>query len=289
MKIKKGWYVLFVAPLMIMFTIVQLVPFFTGIGYSFVSWNGLAKSPKVGVGFANYIKIFSDKQFLSSIIRTTGFTLITVVIVNVLALIFAVIVTNKLRTRNIARTMLFMPYLIGGLILGYIWSFVLGEGMTALGEMTQMKSLFFNWLVNKRFAFYAMIVVATWQMAGYMMIIYIAGFQSISDDIIEAAQVDGASGLQTLFRIKLPLIVSSITICLFMTLSNCFKIYDVNVSLTGGGPNNSTQMVSMNIFNEIFTKSNFGYGQAKAILFFIVIAAITLFQVKTTKDKEVKA
>lgn len=287
MKIKKGWYIVFVAPLMIMFSIIQLIPFFTGLAYSFVDWNGLSKSPKVFVGIQNYIKIFSDSNFIDSIIRTTIFTLITVVLVNVLAMAFAVIVTTRIKTRNLARTMLFMPYLIGGLILGYIWSFVLGEGMTAIGDMTGMRNIFFNWLVNKRYAFYAMIVVATWQMAGYMMIIYIAGLEAVSDDVLEAASVDGASWLQTLTYIKLPLIMPSITICLFMTLSNCFKIYDVNVSLTGGGPNNATQMVAMNIFNEIFTKSKFGYGQAKAIVLFIIVAIITLLQVHFTKDKEV--
>lgn len=289
MKIKKGWYVLFTAPLMAVFVLIVIVPFFTGIGYSFVSWNGLAKNAKEFAGIANYTKIFSDKQFISSIINTTIFTLITVVTVNVLGLAFSLIVTTRLKTRNVARTMLFMPYLIGGLILGYIWRYVLGDGMSSLGEMTGLSSLLFNWLTNKRFAFYAMIVVATWQMAGYMMIVYIAGLESISDDIIEAAQVDGASFWQTLIHVRLPLLMSSITICLFLTLSNCFKIYDVNVSLTGGGPNNATEMVSLNIFNEIFTKSHFGYGQAKAIVFFIIISVITLIQVKVTKDKEVTA
>lgn len=287
MKIKKGWYLLFTAPLLIVFVLIVIIPFFTGIGYSFVSWNGLAKNAKEFVGFSNYIKIFSDKQFIKSIINTTIFTLITVVTVNVLGLAFSLIVTTKLKTRNVARTMLFMPYLIGGLILGYIWRYVLGDGMSTLGEMTGLSNLFFNWLTNKKFAFYAMIVVSTWQMAGYMMIVYIAGLESISDDIIEAAQVDGASFWQTLLHVRLPLLMSSITICLFLTLSNCFKIYDVNVSLTGGGPNNATEMVSLNIFNEIFTKSHFGYGQAKAIVFFIIISVITLIQVKVTKGREV--
>jgi len=288
MKIKKRWYALFTVPLMIMFAIVVVIPFCTGIGYSFVAWNGLAKSEKVFVGFDNYIRLFSDTQFLTSIMRTTVFTLITVVIVNLLALAFSLLVTTKLRVRNAARTMLFLPYLIGGLILGYIWRYVLGEAMSSLSEMTGMTNIFFNWLTDKNFAFYAMIVVATWQMAGYMMIVYIAGLESISDDVLEAARVDGASFFRTLIHVKLPLLMSSITICLFLTLSNCFKIYDVNVSLTGGGPNNTTEMVSMNLFNEIFTKSNFGYGQAKAILFFVIIGIITLLQVKVTKDREVE-
>lgn len=287
MKIKKRWYALFTAPLMSVFILIMVVPFITGIGYSFVSWDGLAKSEKVFVGLSNYTRLFSDTQFLTSLVRTTVFTLITVVIVNVLALAFALLVTTKLKVRNVARTMLFLPYLIGGLILGYIWQYVLGEAMTSLSTMTGLDNIFFNWLVDKKYAFLAMIVVATWQMAGYMMIVYIAGLESISDDVIEAAQTDGATFWQTLIHVRLPLLMSSITICLFLTLSNCFKIYDVNVSLTGGGPNNSTEMVSMNIFSEIFTKSNFGYGQAKAVLFFVIVAIITLIQVKVTKDKEV--
>ena len=289
MKIKKGWYALFVFPLIAVFVLVVVIPFFTGIGYSFVEWNGLAKVPKVFVGFDNYAGVFTDENFWASMGRTVVFTLITVVTVNVLALAFSLIVTTRLAARNVGRAMLFLPYLIGGLILGYIWKFVLGECMTTLGEMFGNQEVFFNWFTDKTMSFVAMVVVATWQMAGYMMIIYIAGLQAISDDVSEAASVDGAGFWSSLFRIRLPLLMPSITICLFLTLSNCFKIYDVNLSLTGGGPNNATQMISMNIFNEIFAKSRFGYGQAMAIVFFLVVAAITLLQVKFTSDKEVES
>ncbi len=289
MKIKKGWYALFVFPLIAVFVLVVVIPFFTGIGYSFVEWNGLAKVPKVFVGFDNYAGVFTDENFWASMGRTVVFTLITVVTVNVLALAFSLIVTTRLAARNVGRAMLFLPYLIGGLILGYIWKFVLGECMTTLGEMFGNQEVFFNWFTDKTMSFVAMVVVATWQMAGYMMIIYIAGLQAISDDVIEAASVDGAGFWSSLFRIRLPLLMPSITICLFLTLSNCFKIYDVNLSLTGGGPNNATQMISMNIFNEIFAKSRFGYGQAMAIVFFLVVAATTLLQVKFTSDKEVES
>lgn len=271
-----------------MFIVVVIVPFLTGVYYSFVSWDGLPKNPMKFVGFANYAKAFQDTRFLSSLERTTVFTLITMVTVNVLALGFALVVTSKLRLRNVGRVMIFMPYLIGGLLLGYIWQFILGDCMATLGEMTGRTDLFFYWLSNKQFAFIGLIVVATWQMAGYMMIIYIAGLQSISDDVLEAASVDGASYWQTLFRIRLPLLMPSITICLFLTLSNCFKIYDVNLALTGGGPANATEMVSMNIFNEIFAKSNYGYGQAKAIVFFIIVGVITMFQVRLTSKREVE-
>jgi raffinose/stachyose/melibiose transport system permease protein len=184
--------------------------------------------------------------------------------------------------------MLFMPYLIGGLILGYIWKFIFTDVFKSIGEMTGMTSVFFSWLLKPEYALIAMIIVATWQMAGYIMIIYINGIQAMPEDVLEAAKVDGANFWQTLLRIKFPLIMPSFTICLFLTLSNCFKIFDVNFSLTGGGPNNATEMMAMNIYNEIFSLSNYGYGQAKAIMFFIAVAVITLIQVSITKKREVE-
>lgn len=282
-----AWYCFFVLPLVAIFTIIVIIPFFIGIGYSFFKWDGLPIHEKVFVGFSNYGRLFSDSRFMTSAVHTIIFTVIAVILINILGLTFAMIVTSKLKTRNVARTMLFMPYLIGGLILGYIWKFILGDGLKALGETFGMENVFFNWLIDKNMALVALIIVAAWQMAGYIMIIYITGIQGIPDDVIEAASVDGAGFWQTLFRIKFPLIMPSFTICLFMTLSNCFKIFDTNLSLTGGGPNNATEMFAMNIYNEIFKLNNYGYGQAKAILFFIVVAAITLIQVSITKKKEV--
>jgi len=288
MKIKKGWYALFVLPIIIPFILTVIIPFFEGIGYSFVKWNGMSKTPKVYVGLQNFADALKDTRFLTSLSRTTLFTVITVVLVNIIAIAFAVWVTSEIKFRNPGRAMLFMPYLIGGLILGYVWKYVLGQGMTLLAESTGNGSLFFNWLSDPKYAFVAMIVVATWQMAGYMMVIYISGLEAISPDVLEAGKVDGATGWQEFLHIKLPLLMPSITICLFLTLSNCFKIYDVNVSLTGGGPANATEMISLNIYNEIFSQSNFGLGQAKAIVFFFIVAIITFIQVKVTSSKEVE-
>lgn len=282
-----GWFLLFTVPLVFIFTTVVIIPFIIGISYSFFSWDGLPLNPKFFVGMDNYVRLFSDERFLSTALHTVIFTLLAIVVINVLGLAFALIVTTKLKVRNIARTMLFMPYLIGGLILGYIWKFILGDALSSIGEMTGMGGIFRNWLLDPNFALAAMIVVATWQMAGYIMIIYITGIQAIPEDVIEAAGVDGAGFWQTLLKIKFPLLMPSFTICLFMTLSNCFKIFDVNLSLTGGGPNNATEMFAMNIYNEIFQLNNFGYGQAKAIIFFIVVAAVTLVQVSITKKREV--
>lgn len=288
MKIKKKWYVLFVLPILIPFIFTVILPFFQGIAFSFVEWNGLAKVEKIFVGFQNYIDVFKDSRFITSLGRTSVFTLITVVLVNVIALAFATWVTSEIKFRNTGRAMLFMPYLIGGLILGYVWKYVLGQGMTLIAANTGNNTLFFNWLSDPKFAFIAMIVVATWQMSGYMMVIYIAGLEAISGDVLEAAKMDGASAWKEFIHIKLPLLMPSITICLFLTLSNCFKIYDVNVSLTGGGPANATEMISLNIYNEIFVQSNFGLGQAKAIIFFFIVAFITFLQVRMTSKKEVE-
>jgi len=279
MKIKKGWYALFTMPLMLTFIIVVVVPFVIGIGYSFVAWDGFAKHQAEFVGFNNYARVFSDSRFLNAAVRTTIYTLCSVLSVNLFGLIFSLIVTTALKVRNFARTMLFVPYLIGGLILGYIWKSVFSEYFLSIG--------WGNWLTNSTKAMIAMIVVTTWQMAGYVMIVYITGIMAIPDDVLEAAKVDGASYMQTLFKIKFPLLMPSFTICLFLTLSNCFKVYDVNVALTGTGPNYQSEMFSLNIYNEIFDLSNFGYGQAKAIIFFLIIAVITLIQVSVTKKREV--
>ncbi|MDF2943293.1 MAG: sugar transporter permease [Herbinix sp.] len=285
----RAWYALFVLPLVFIFTTVVIIPFIIGIGYSFISWDGMPLNEKTFVGFDNYTRLFTDARFINSAGHTILFTIFTVLLINVLGLSFALIVTGKLRVRNVARTMLFMPYLIGGLILGYIWKFIFTDVFKSIGELTGWTSIFFSWLLNPHYALAAMIIVTTWQMAGYIMIIYINGIQAMPEDVLEAAKVDGAGFWHTLLHIKFPLIMPSFTICLFLTLSNCFKIFDVNFSLTsGGGPNNATEMMAMNIYNEIFSLSNFGYGQAKAIMFFIVVAIITLIQVSITKKREVE-
>lgn len=281
------WFSLFIFPVVFIFLTVVVAPFFLGIYYSFFDWDGMSLNAKIPVGFQNYVKVFSDSGFWAASGKTLLFTLIAVVLINVLGFTFANIVTSKLRARNLARAMLFMPYLIGGLILGYIWKFIFEDGFVALGKATGLTSVFFDWVNSPQMALYALIIVAAWQMAGYIMIIYITGLQSIPDEFIEAAGVDGATGWQTMFKIKVPLLMPSFTVCLFMTLANCFKMYDINLSLTKGGPANASELVAMNIYNEIFSKSNFGYGQAKAILFFFVIAIVTMLQVYITKKREV--
>ncbi len=283
-----GWYALFVLPLVFIFTTVVIIPFIIGIGYSFVSWDGMPLNEKTFVGFENYARLFGDTRFLSSALHTVLFTIFSVLLINAFGLTFALAFTGKLKVKNVGRTMLFMPYLIGGLILGYIWKFIFTDVFKSIGEMTGLTKIFFSWLLDPKYALFGMIIVTTWQMAGYIMIIYINGIQAMPEDVLEAAKVDGAGFWQTLKSIKFPLLMPSFTICLFLTLSNCFKMFDVNFSLTGGGPNNATEMMAMNIYNEIFSLSNYGYGQAKAILFFIAVAVITLIQVSITKKREVE-
>jgi len=282
-----GWYLIFTLPLLIIFTIIVVIPFVIGIYYAFFEWDGINANPKIFVGMENFLTLFSDERFLRSTWLTILFTVLSVISVNVVGLAFALLVTSKLKLANLARTMFFMPYLIGGLILGYIWQFVFLDVFTFLGEALGLESFFFNWLLNEDFALFALVFVFTWQMAGYVMIVYIAGIQGIPGELIEASKVDGASKWQRLMRITFPLLMPAFTISLFLTLSYGFKIYDVNLSLTGGGPANATELFAMNIYNEIFGYGNYGYGQAKAILFFVIIAAITLTQVYLTKKREV--
>jgi raffinose/stachyose/melibiose transport system permease protein len=285
---KVKWFMVFTVPLIFIFTIVVIIPFLIGIYYSFFEWDGIGANPKVFVGLDNFIELWQDDQFIRSMWLTTLFTVLSVITINIIGLAFALLVTSRIPSANAARTLLFMPYLIGGLILGYIWQFVFLDVFTFLGEVTGLDQLFFNWLVDPQFALYGLVFVFTWQMAGYIMIIYIAGIQAIPNDVNEAAKIDGASTWQRFTRITFPLLMPALTISLFLTLSSAFKIYDVNLSLTGGGPANATELFAMNIYQEIFGSSNYGFGQAKAIVFFLIVAAITLTQVYMTKKREVE-
>lgn len=287
-KNKRKWYILFTVPLLIIFITVVIIPFIIGIYYAFFEWDGIAANPKVFVGFDNFLQLVEDKRFLESAWLTILFTVLSVITINIIGLAFALLVTSKIKTAHAGRTLLFMPYLIGGLILGYIWQFIFLELFTLVGEVTGLDNIFFNWLIDPEFALFGLVFVFTWQMAGYIMIIYIAGLQGIPNDVIEASKIDGASPWQRFRRITLPLLMPALTISLFLTLSSAFKIYDVNLSLTGGGPANATELFAMNIYNEIFGSGNYGFGQAKAIVFFLIVAAITLTQVYITKKREVE-
>jgi len=287
-KFDKAWFALFTIPLFFIFATVVIIPFAIGILYSFLSWDGISANPKVFVGMDNFVQLFRDDRFLASAWTSVKFTIFALIAVNVLGLVFSLLVTGGLRMSNAARTMFFMPNLIGGLILGYIWQFIFTDAFKFIGPSTGLDSIFFNWLLHPQFALYALVIVFTWQMAGYTMIVYIAGIQGIPDELLEAAKVDGANGWHRLTKIVFPLLMPAFTICLFLTLSGAFKIFDVNLSLTNGGPMNTTELFALNIYNEIFGYSRYGLGQAKAILFFLIVAAVTLTQVVITKKREVQ-
>lgn len=284
----RGWYLLFTVPLITIFTIVVIIPFIMGIYYSFFRWDGITANPMTFVGLSNYTTLFGDGGFYQSAWLTIQFTVMAVISVNVLGLSLALLVTSKLKSVNSARAMFFMPNLIGGLILGYIWQFIFSDAFRVIGENIGFESIFRNWLLDTTLAMFALVIVFTWQMAGYMMVIYIAGIQGIPNDTIEAAKIDGASSWQRLKSVIMPLLMPSFTICLFLTLSFGFKIYDVNLSLTDGGPIGSTELFALHIYNEIFGDSNYGYGQAKAVIFFLLVGVVTLTQVYFTKKREVE-
>lgn len=285
---KKMWFAVFTLPTIFIFLTVVLIPFIMGIVHSFFEWDGIVLHEKKFVGFSNYVKMFSDERFIGSIWTTVKYTLIAALIINILGLLFALLVTQKLKVRNTLRTMFFMPNLIGGLILGFIWQFIFMKVFEQIGKSIGMKGIFFNWILDEKFALLAIILVSTWQMAGYIMIIYITGIQSIPTELLEAAKVDGAGYFQRFKNIMFPLLTPAFTVSLFLSLSNSFKIYDVSLSLTGGGPYKLTEMFAMNVYNEIFNYKNFGYGQSKAVLFFFFVAIITLIQVYLSKKREVE-
>ncbi len=288
MKRGFGWYALFCFPLIAVFVLVNIVPFLIGIGYTFIEWDGLTPGAQKYVGFANFVRIFSDAQFGRDIGHTLTYTGMALVSINVVGLAFALIVTSRWLTgRNAARAMLFMPYLIGGLILGFIWKYIYNSAFPDIAVSLGLEQFSGSMLTTPGSAMLALVITDVWKSAGYVMIVYITGLQAIPNDVMEAARVDGVGFWSNLFQVKIPLLMPAITVCLFMTLSASFKIYDLNLALTGGGPSKSTQMLAMNIYNEIFARSNFGYGQAKAFLFFLFIAVFTLTQVSITRKREV--
>ncbi|WP_413783474.1 carbohydrate ABC transporter permease [Niallia circulans] len=293
-KKKKNWkeaglFSLFVGPVFIAFTIVVLVPFFSGIYYSFTDWNGITGEIK-WVGLDNFKYIFTDdKQFLQSFKLTAIYTVVAIILTNAIGFSLALLVTQKLKSSNLLRTVFFMPNLLGGLLLGFIWQFIFIRGFASIGELTGIPLFELAWLGDKNTAFWGIVIVSVWQGAGYIMLIYIAALQNIPKELIEAAKMDGANRFQVLRNIKVPLVAPAVTICLFLTTASSFKIFDANLSLTNGGPFKSTEMLALNIYTEAFVNNRYGIGEAKALIFFIVVAAISILQVTITKRKEVES
>lgn len=280
-KTIRKWWPIFVLPTLFAFIIGFVVPFGEGLYLSFCKFTTIKKF--TWVGFENYLKVFKDAQFWDSLQFTALFTIASTIIINVCAFAIALALTKGIKGTNTFRTVFFMPNLIGGIVLGYIWNILINCVLSLVGEPLLA--------LNTTAGFWGMIILMCWQQIGYMMIIYIAGLQSIPGELLEAARIDGASRRQTLFQVKIPNVMPSITICLFLTLTNSFKLFDQNVALTGGDPGHKTEMLALNIYNNFYARSGAawkGIGQAKAVIFCIMVIAISLIQLKLTRSKEVQ-
>ena len=276
---------LFLAPVLIALIMVVVIPLLYGVYYSFTNWDGI--NTPVFAGISNYMQLLGDEGFRNALWFTTKFAVVSIVLINAIGLGLALLVTQKLKGSNIMRTVFFMPNLIGGLILGFIWQFVFIQGFDAIGQAVGTEALQ-GWLSTTRTGFWGLVILTAWQMSGYIMIIYIAHLEGIPEDLVEAAQIDGANVFQRFIHIIFPLVAPAFTVSMFLTLSNSFKLYDQNLSLTGGAPYNSTQMVAMNIYNTAFLENKMAYAQSKALVFFIIIAVISLTQVYYNKKREVE-
>ena len=280
-KATKKWWPLFVLPTFCAFIIGFVVPFAEGLYLSFCKFTTINKATWVGIG--NYIKVFQDAQFWDSLTFTASFTVVSTVLINVLAFAIALTLTKGIVGTNVFRTVYFMPNLIGGIVLGYIWNILINCVLSLVGAPLLA--------LNTSAGYWGMIILMCWQQIGYMMIIYIAGLQSIPNEFLEAARIDGANARQTLFQVKIPNVMPSITICMFLTLTNSFKLFDQNLALTGGDPNHATEMLALNIYNNFYARSGAawkGIGQAKAVVFCIMVIAISMIQLKATRSKEVQ-
>ena len=280
-KMTKRYWPVFILPTLAAFLIGFMWPFVWGIYLSFCKFTTV-KNVKF-VGIENYKNIFIDNTFTHAFGYTLLFTIVSSILINLLAFTVALLLTKGLKGTNIFRTVFFMPNLIGGIVLGYIWQTILNGLLSIMGQPLLQ--------LSEKNGFWGMIILLCWQQIGYMMIIYIAGLNNISPDYIEAAKIDGANSWQTLFRIKLPMIMPSITICTFLTLTNGFKMFDQNVSLTAGEPAKNSQLLALNIYDTFYARSGpqwKGIGQSKAVLFFLVVVVISLFQLRFTRSKEVQ-
>ena len=277
-KTLKRYFPIFVLPTLIAFSFAFIIPFVMGVYLSFCKFKTITNAQFVGL--ENYIKIFADKDFVNAFGFTLKFSVVSIITINVFAFILALALTRKVKGTNLFRTVFFMPNLIGGIILGYIWQQMINAVLLKY-ETTLV--------ANPTYGFWGLVILMNWQMIGYMMIIYVAGLQNVPTDLIEAAQIDGATSLQTLFKVKIPMVMPSITICLFLTVSNSFKLFDQNLALTAGAPSKKTAMLALDIYNTFYGRNGYeGVGQAKAVLFFIVVAVIALGQLVLTRRKEVE-
>ncbi len=293
---------LFLSPVLFAFVVVIVIPFFLGIFYSFTNWSSSARADSVltFIGLKNFYRIFRDPSFLYSFLITIIYTFLNVISINVVALVLAVVVTTKLKLRNLYRVGFFIPNLIGGLVLGYVWQFIFNNAIPAIGKAIPLLAGFANAnnliLGKVDSSIVALVLVGTWQYAGYIMMIYIAAIEGVPESLIEAATIDGANSFQRFTSITIPMVAQAFTITTFLTLVQSFKQFDINVSLTAGGPSTmfmgkpifGTELLSLNIYNTAFVANNLAEGQAKAVIFFIVLVIVSIIQVTVNKKKEVE-
>ena len=280
-KAVKRYAPIFVLPTFLAFVIGFILPFIEGLYLSFCQFTTVKDAKFIGIG--NYQRIFTDSTFTNSFKFTVLFAVASIVLINVIAFILALLLTRKLKGTNIFRTIFFMPNLIGGIVLGYIWQILINCLLTIIGQPLLA--------LNSSAGYWGLIILMCWQQIGYMMIIYIAGLQNVPDDLIEAAEIDGAAKWDILWKIRVPMVMSSITICVFLTLTNSFKLFDQNLALTGGDPNHATEMLALNIYQTFYARAGMqwkGYGQAKAVIFCALVIIISLVQLKATRSKEVQ-
>lgn len=280
-KAIKRYTPVFVFPTLIAFTIGFIVPFLQGLYLSFCQFTTISNAKWIGID--NYVRAFQDASFGKAFVFTVAFATVSILTINLIAFGLALLLTKELRGTNVFRAVFFMPNLIGGIVLGYIWQ-ILINCVLSLAEQPLLA-------LNSSAGYWGLIILMSWQQVGYMMIIYIAGLQNVPESLIEAAQIDGATSWQILWKVKMPMVMSSITICIFLTLTNSFKLYDQNLALTGGEPNHATDMLALNIYQTFYARAGAqwkGLGQAKAVIFCIVVVAISMLQLKMTRDKEVQ-
>lgn len=277
---------IFIGPALFFFTGMVLVPFFMSMIYAFTRWNGVS-SNVVFNGFANFVTIFSDDNFIKSFWFTSKFTGVTVVLANFFAFVLAMMLTAFLKFKNVYRAIFFIPNVISGFILGFIWQFIFVRVFTAIGEATNIGFFQIPWLGSESTGFWGTVIVQLWQLSGYLMIIYIAGLTGVPKELIESAKIDGVNWWQTLRHLTIPMIMPSISVSLFLSINSAFKLFDLNYSLTHG--NFDTRSMALDIYNEAFISNNYGLGTAKALVFFVIVATFTIIQTLYTKKREVVA
>lgn len=280
-------FIVFVAPAFILIFTMTILPFLMNIYYSLTSWNGLHRPTYIGLN--NFREIFTDDPYIiTAAVFTFRYTIYTVIGTNIAALFLAVILDTKIKTKNVVRTLFYMPHVISSLIAAFIFGFVFTRGFDGLLKATGLVFFNWSWLGDSTLAVYSVSMVSVWKSVGFYMVIYTAGLQTVPMDIIESAAIDGANSLQKFFRITLPMLMPSITICLFMSLSGALNVFDIPYALTRGGPGYATTGMPLNIYKEAFEYSRFGYASAKALIYFLVVTTLTFIQVKSTKKKEVE-